>query len=233
MQTASRIGNELRLLEQRRDLISVVYGRGQKSFLSLIINVDFDARLFRFDNSVDTAVNDAVERAGHLVFTAMPFGVRIQFNILGAIKTVTHRDGRPAFQADFPPSILQLQRRDHLRVQPPDAKPPLCTLLHPSGAVISMTLHDISLGGVGMLTHGGVAVDPTDVFADCRIDLGASGSVEVALAILFKRQAANLDGNVQTLVGARFIELGRNAETSLRHRLLAYSGMRQARSKSE
>jgi c-di-GMP-binding flagellar brake protein YcgR len=217
LDSATTIDNELRLLVQRRDMITVVFGPSQNSFLSLIIDIDAKARVFRFDNSIDTALNDAVERSGRLVFTAMPLGVRIQFNIPGRIKTVAHRDGQPAFQGDFPTSIFKLQRRDHLRVRQLNPKPLLCTLLHPNGTVITMKLHDISLGGVGMLIRGGLAVDPMDVFADCRIDLGNSGVLEVAMTVLYKRQVANFDGIVHTFVGARFIDLGRDAENLVRH----------------
>jgi c-di-GMP-binding flagellar brake protein YcgR len=217
LQAVAQIGNELRLLEQRRDLISVFFGRGQNSFPSLIIDINVEARLFRFDDSADATLNAAVERSRRLVFIAMPLGIRIQFSIPGGIKTVGHHDSRPAFQADFPSSILKLQRRDDVRVQQPSAKRSLCMLLHPNGSVISMKLHDISVGGVGMLIQGGVTLDPMDICADCRIDLGAPGVVEVALEILYKREVVNIGGNIQTLVGARFIDLGADTEKMLRN----------------
>jgi c-di-GMP-binding flagellar brake protein YcgR len=213
------IARELHSLQQRRDLISVYFSRAQVSFLSALQIVDDRHQSFSFDISVDEAINSAFERTSHAVIAAMPMGIKIQFEILSAIKKIVDVDGRPSFLAQFPSTLIRLQRRNFLRIPLPIASPLVCTMRHPKGAVIEAQLYDLSIAGTGLVITNGVEVELGDICTACRIGLGNFGSVEVTLAVLTKRQVVKPDLSVHTVVGTKFISLARNTGTLL-HRYI-------------
>jgi len=216
--TPDSIARELHLLQQRRDLISVYFSRAQIWFLSVLQMVDDKHRTFSFDISVDEAQNSAFERSSHAVIAAQPAGISIQFEISSGIKRIVDVDGSPSFQSQFPSSLINLQRRNFLRVPLPVAKPLLCALRHPNGAVINAQLYDLSLGGMGLVITNGVDVEIGHILTG-RITLSNFGIVEVNLTVTTKRQVAKPDLSMQTVIGTYFVNLSRKAETLL-HRYI-------------
>ncbi len=208
------IGYVLRSLEQKGDLISVYFDQGQNSFLSTVLTVDPKAQLFWFDISGVEAMNRSFLRADHIVFVAAPEGVKIQFVLDGNIELVDY-DDKPAFVAHFPSDMIKLQRREYFRLQTPIGKPLVCKLPQTSGKVLSLPLHDISIGGMGLWVSGQVEVEQMDIVHGCRVDLGTFGVIDVTLEIRSKRQVTKRDGSVQTMVGTRFVDLPRNTENIL------------------
>lgn len=217
--TPDSISRELHLLQQRRDLISVYFSSGQIWFLSALQIVDDTHRTFSFDISVDEAQNSAFQRTSHAVIAAQPAGIKIQFEILSGIKRIVDVDGRPSFQAQFPLTLINLQRRNFLRVPLPVAKPVLCAMRHPKGVVIDAQLNDLSIGGVGLVITNGVEVEIGDKLTACRIALSNLGVVEVNLAVITKHQVAKPDSSMQTVIGTHFVNLDRKTETQL-HRYI-------------
>jgi c-di-GMP-binding flagellar brake protein YcgR len=219
LSTPDTIARELHLLQQRRDLISVYFNRSQIWFLSVLQIIDEKHQTFSFDISVDEAQNSAFERTSHAVFAAQPGGIKIQFEILSGIKRIVDLDGGPSFQAQFPLSLINLQRRNFLRVPLPIAKPLLCTLRHRNGAAINAQLYDLSIGGTGLVITNGVDVAIGDKFNACRIALSSFGIAEVNLIVMSKRQATKPDLSMQTVVGTNFVNLSRKSEALL-HRYI-------------
>jgi c-di-GMP-binding flagellar brake protein YcgR len=76
-------------------------------------------------------------------------------------------------------------------------------------------LHDISIGGLGLWISGQVELQHMDVFHGCRVDLGTFGMIEVSLEVRSRRQVTKRDGNVQTMLGMRFVNLPRSTENTL------------------
>ena len=219
VRTQGTIARELHLLQQRRDLISVYFSRAHVWFLSAVQIVDDTHRTFSFDISVDEAQNLAFERTSDAVIAAMPGGIKIQFEIGGAIKRIVDIDGRPSFQAPFPLSLINLQRRNFLRVPLSIAKPLLCTLRHPEGTVINAQMYDMSIAGMGLVITNGVEVNLGDRLTACRIALTNLGMVEVTLTVMTKRLVAKPDSSVQTVIGTNFVNLSRKTE-GLLHRYI-------------
>lgn len=214
LHTPMEIAYVLRSLEQKGDLISVYFDHGQNSFLSAILSVDPKSQRFWFDISAVEALNRTFIRSDHMVFAAAPEGVKIQFVLNGGVELVDY-DDKPAFEARFPDDLIKLQRREYFRLQTPIGKPLMCKLPHPNGSVLSLPLHDISIGGMGLWVSGQVEMEQLNVFHGCRVDLGTFGLIEVSLEVRSKRQVTKRDGTVQTMMGMRFVDLPRNTENVL------------------
>jgi len=210
------IARELHLLLQGRELISVYFNSRQSTFLSALQHIDAEDRCFSFDISVDEALNSAFERSSDAVIAAMSAGVRIQFEIQSGIKRIVDFDGRPSFQAQVPSALIKLDRRESLRLPLTIAEPMLCRLRHPKGTFLEAQVHDLSIGGMGLVFKSDMDVEPGDICTACRIDLGTCGTVEVTVVIRTKRRVAKLDSSLQTVVGSSFVNLQRNAGNSLR-----------------
>ena len=214
LHTPMEIGFALRLLEQKGDLLSVYFDRGQNSFLTNILSVDTKAQSFWFDASASDAINRAFMRADHVVFAAAPDGVKIQF-VLDSEVALLEYDGKPAFVANFPSDMIKLQRREFFRLQTPIGKPLICRMPIAGSAPLQLPLHDISIGGMGLWVVGAVNVEQMDIVPNCIVELGTFGVVEVTLEIRSKRQVTKRDGTVQTMLGTRFVDLPRNTENVL------------------
>lgn len=214
LHTPVEIGFVLRSLAHKGDLVSIYFDHGQFAFLSTILDCDPKGQRFWFDVSSTEAINRAFLRSDHLVFAATPEGVRVQFVLHGGISEDSY-DDRPAFVAGFPDDLIKLQRREYFRLDTPVGKPLVCKLRHPSGQVLELPLHDISIGGMGIWLAGQVPIEQMDVFHGCRVDLGQLGVVEVSLEIRSKRQVTKHNGTVQTMLGTRFVNLPRQTENLL------------------
>lgn len=212
--TPMEIGFVLRALAQKNDLISIYFDHGRNSFLSTILDADSKQKRFWFDVSGTDAINRGLLRADHVVFVAAQEGVKIQFVLPGGVTMDSH-DGHSAFSARFPDDLIKLQRREYFRLETPIGRPLVCRMPHPNGRILELPLHDISIGGVGLWMQGAVDIQQLDVFQGCRIDLGTFGLVEVSLEIRSKRQVTKRDGTVQSMLGARFVDLPRQTENLL------------------
>ncbi|MGQ5523563.1 flagellar brake protein [Chitinimonas sp. PSY-7] len=214
LRTPVEISFVLRSLAQKSDLVTIHFDHGAHSFLSALLAVDTKQQCFWFDISGVDAINRALVRSDHVVFAAAPEGVKIQFVLAGSV-SLDEYDERPAFVASFPSDLIKLQRREYFRLDTPIGRPILCKLPHPNGKVYELPLHDISVGGVGLWMSGPVDAELTQVFSECRIDLGTFGMIEVSLEIRSMRQVTKRDGSIQTMVGTRYVNLSRQTENLL------------------
>lgn len=214
LHTPMEIAYVLRSLEQKGDLVSVYFDHGENSFLSAILSVDPKSQRFWFDISGVEAVNRSFLRADHVVFAAAPEGVKIQFVIDSGVKMIDY-DDHPAFEAHFPDDLIKLQRREYFRLETPIGRPLICKVPLPNGTILPLPLHDISIGGLGLWISGQVELQHMDVFHGCRVDLGTFGMIEVSLEVRSRRQVTKRDGNVQTMLGMRFVNLPRSTENTL------------------
>jgi c-di-GMP-binding flagellar brake protein YcgR len=214
LHTPMEIAYVLRTLEQKGDLVSVYFDRGQNSFLSAILSVDPKTQRFWFDISGVEAINRSFLRSDHVVFAAAPEGVKIQFVIDSGVAMVDY-DDKPAFEAHFPDDLIKLQRREYFRLETPIGRPLTCKLPLPNGTTVALPLHDISIGGLGLWASGALDMQQMDVIHGCRVDLGTFGLMEVSLEVRSKRQVTKRDGTVQTMLGMRFVDLPRSTENTL------------------
>src|ERR1700753_1288826 len=110
------IGVSLRNLANRGDFLTAQYGYG-------------NANTFTFDWGGVPEQNSLVLASQKLIFHSSPDGVRVEFTT-GAARQ-TSFEGRPAFEADFPPVLYYMQRREYFRVEAPVLDPYICSGMLP------------------------------------------------------------------------------------------------------
>jgi c-di-GMP-binding flagellar brake protein YcgR len=195
---------QIRELIRRRERVSVIFQEGRRSFLTILLDVSPNEGLFYFDIGGNDEINQAFLQADLCAFSTFIEGVRIQFSVKGCRK-VRWR-GEAAFAAPLPQTLLRLQRREMFRLQLPGAKPFTCGVRRTSGEDL-LPLHDISIGGVGVLSISSLAHAQMEVLENCRIDLRENGMIHCALEIRHVHRAEARTGKPLWRMGCRFLIL--------------------------
>ncbi|WP_187360118.1 flagellar brake protein [Chitinolyticbacter meiyuanensis] len=213
------IGAVLRQLLSRGDFVTVHFGRGQM-MITRILQVDVASRSFCFDWAGQEELNRALLASERNICVAAPDGVRVQFVLPRPREARV--DGRPAFIVAFPPDLIKLQRREFFRIETPLAHPFVCRFGLAEGARMTLSLHDLSLGGIGLWATQDDAqrLERGLLLHDAVIELGAAGTVQTDLEIRSLRPMTSRTGEVRIHVGCRFLNLTRGAEASVQ-RLMA------------
>ena len=213
------VGAVLRQLATRGDFVTVYFNEGRQFLLSRILEVDLKGRTFCFDWGSQEATNRALLQAGRKLFVAAPDGVKVQF----ALHDVSEQqlDGHPAFEAAFPDDLIKLQRREFFRLETPLGKPYKANVSVPNVGRLSLNLHDLSLGGVGLTVAPPEAalLELGMVLPQAQLDLAAGGVLIADLEVRSKRMYRT-PGGEQYHVGCRFVNLSRASEANLQ-RLIA------------
>lgn len=138
-------------LAHRREPISVYFNNGQSFILSAILSARPDGLVF--DLGGDPNMNRQLEKASHCVFMAFPEGIRVQFTGMDPQRFMWGEDA--AFWVPIPERIIRLQRREFYRNLPPISQDLRAKLHDVDGNIIAdWRLHDISVGGFGIITEG-------------------------------------------------------------------------------
>jgi c-di-GMP-binding flagellar brake protein YcgR len=201
----------LRALMQKRALITVYFNKGHSFLLSSIIALNADTHTFVLDTGSNDEMNRKALLADHLIFTSLIDKVKIQFNLDGIAQT--QADGRPAFLAGLPETLLRLQRREYFRLATPVAKPvKLNTSLRCADAsmvCVELPLMDISGGGVGLsatpdqaaLFHRG------DTLNECKVMLPDEGMLVATLCVRNLIDLTRHNGSHVFRIGCEFMSL--------------------------
>ncbi len=110
--------------------------------------------------------------------------VRIEFTCEGL--EMAGNDSEPAFRTPLPRELLRLQRREHFRIPVPLGTPVKCTLSaidgpNPGSASVELTLHDISCGGLAVITPPSLFTPDLGVKYNCVIALPGTAGVRAVV----------------------------------------------------
>jgi c-di-GMP-binding flagellar brake protein YcgR len=128
---------------------------GENFFLTSIVAIDDENDALLLECGRQQLQNESVLRNQHLMCSTALDKVKIQFMCEG-IELVD--DGRErALKMQIPREMLRLQRREHFRMEIPLSAPLKCTLSsvepeQPPRAKVELTVHDISCGGIAIIT---------------------------------------------------------------------------------
>jgi c-di-GMP-binding flagellar brake protein YcgR len=201
----------LRSVLQKKCMLTVYFDGGRSFFLTSLLSISDDGNWLYFDVSNDQVINRNALAASKLMFTTMLERVKIQFSI-GGIQEVP-AGTRKAFAGELPTTLLRLQRRQHFRLSTPIATPIKCNLSAPkpdgSHAELSLTLLDISGGGVGLMVPDNLTdlFKAGNVYSGCQIDLPNEGKVVTGLCVRNSFPVSTKSGTHFTRVGCEFVEL--------------------------
>ena len=127
---------------------SVVYNAGAEMFLTTLITVDASKGILTFDCSGSQEANRGLLKSERNVFVGKPGGVLVQFTV-GSVTEVMF-GGSKAFSVTLPKMLIRLQRREYFRIETPRVKPLQFFGRLPSGQLLSLPAHDISVAGIGL-----------------------------------------------------------------------------------
>ena len=172
----------LRSMMKANALTTLTFDNSDGFILTNIIDIDLKHREIIFDYGTDQASNRCALKADKFnVFTLLN-RVEIQF-VCHDIDKIKF-EGRSAFRARIPESLLRLQKREYYRMDMPANKLLKCKIPLPEGDYAEVVLQNISRGGMAVL-------DPDHKFnfesgADyrgCLIDLPGVGAAKLNLQV--------------------------------------------------
>ena len=172
----------LRSMMKANALTTLTFGNSDGFILTNIIDIDLKHQEIIFDYGTDQASNRCALKADQFnVFTLLN-RVEIQF-VCHDIDKIKF-EGKSAFRARIPESLLRLQKREHYRIDMPVNRRLNCKLPLPEGDYAEVVLQNISRGGMAVL-------DPDHKFdfesgADyrgCLIDLPGVGAAKLNLQV--------------------------------------------------
>jgi flagellar brake protein len=204
----------LRQLIHDGERINVMFDDGRNGLLSVLLDVDAEQDLLRFDWGGSEATNRALLNSEHAYFVANPIGVRNQF-IADRIWESSYQ-GRTAFATRIPRKFVRLQRREFFRLALPIMHRPPCRFtVGDSDIEWAMAVVDIGLGGVCLESQGAtLPFEVGQIIRHAVIDLDKFGKIETALNV--RHIDARTHGTKQIArTGCQFVHLNPAQERDL------------------
>jgi c-di-GMP-binding flagellar brake protein YcgR len=196
----------MRELKERRVLVTLYFGGGERSLVTSVLAVNPDFEELVLDCGAHERDNEAMLASGRLIVVSFIDHVKVQFAAGRAQRTTF--EGGPALRLRLPESVLRLQRRNYFRVPTPIGRPLKVQMPHeaatPSG---EMRVVDLSCGGVGIVTQPAPQLEPGAILEDCRIELPGVGPVTVSLEIRHVSVVPGPKGTMQVRCGLQFVAL--------------------------
>lgn len=220
----------LRGLMASTDRITVYFNEGRDFFLTAIIAVDDEGLTLDYGSTQE--INERAVTADKLFCVTQHEKVRVQFLLRGLRRIDV--EGRPAFRAALPESVLRLQRREYYRLTTPIVNPLKCmipvTLADGSASTVAVNIVDISGGGVAII------VPPPDVpfdadmrFPNCRIELPEVGTLVVTLQVRSVFDVTLRSGARVKRAGCQFVRLPGPMLTLVQRYIIKVERERKAR----
>lgn len=204
---------QIKSLIKRGDRISVVFQEGRQSFLTILLGVSARDGLFYFDIGGSKEINQAFLKTESCTFTTFIEGIRIQFTAKNSRETKL--DGEPVFAAPIPKSMLRLQRRETFRLQLPSTKPFICRVRRGTSREEALPLHDISVGGIGILSTTPMDYAQLEILDNCWLDLRESGMIHCTLEVRYVATMESRTGKPVWHMGCKFVDLPPADETTI------------------
>jgi c-di-GMP-binding flagellar brake protein YcgR len=201
----------LRGLIKQGERISVTFDGGRQSFLTVLIDLSDDETQLYFDVGGSHDTNRAFLNAERSAFLSVVDGIHIQFSAT-QVQEKTVR-GERVFVVPVPKSLLRLQRRDVFRIQLPTSKPYICRIRRGAPDEKALPLHDISIGGIGILSTEKLAFEQLEVLENCWVDLRDSGALALTLEVRYITELENRAGKPLWHMGCQFLKLSSLNET--------------------
>lgn len=194
----------LRQLLERGSQINVFFNEGADLLLTTLMSVSDAGLVFDYGANIDT--NQRAVQSSKLFCVALLDKVRVQF-ILPGLRLVTPQ-GRPAFSAVLPDTLLRLQRREYFRLTMPLSRRVTCQIPVPTGQQIEVEVVDLSGGGLAMvLAPGNAHIEPDMEFPNCHIELPEVGSVTATVRVLTIFEVTLRNGSHVKRAGCCFVNL--------------------------
>ena len=220
----------LRGLVEHVSQVTMFFNAGRDMVITSLVSFD-DAHLV-LDFGPSMELNRKALEASRLFCVTQLEKVKIQFLLKGL--TRIEADGRPAFQAALPESVLRLQRREFYRLATPIARPLICAIpikeVDGSKRFVEAHIADISGGGVGVISlPKDMLIEEGMEFPDCRLDLPEVGRITATLQIRSVFEVETRTGGHLRRAGCEFVRLPGPMATLIQRYILKVERERKAR----
>ena len=216
----------LRSLIKRNERLSVLFQEGRQSFLTVLIDLSEGHDQLYFDVGGSNEINQLFLKSEQSTFTTFVDGIRVQFQVTKSHEMTLR--GERVFAVPLPKSILRLQRREVFRLQLPTTKPYTCRIRRGTPEETLLPLHDISVGGIGVLSTKPLDYQPLEKLESCWIDLHESGILNVALEVRYVNPLESRTGKALWHLGCKFIDLTPLHETLIQRFMAKIEAERRA-----
>jgi c-di-GMP-binding flagellar brake protein YcgR len=230
LHTRSEMFTVFRGLVEHVTQLTMIFNEGRDMVLTSLMRYGDSGLVFDFGASAE--MNRKALEADKLFCAAQLEKVKIQF-ILRGVKRI-EADGRPAFLAPLPDSLLRLQRREYYRLQTPITRPLKCTIDFPvvGGSTHRVESHvaDISGGGVcltGLPSH--LPLEKDMELPGCNIGLPEVGLIAAALRLRSVEEITSRSGTRSKRAGCEFIKLSGPMATLIQRYIIKTERERKAR----
>ena len=218
----------LRQVAAQGDLITIYFNSGKDFLLTTLLEVN-DKELL-LDRGSSEEMNQRALTAEKLFCITRHDKVKLQFILPGVHET--QHQGRSAFAAALPETLLRLQRREYFRLHTPITRPLICripaVMTDGSVQVYEHNVIDISLGGMSIQV-GELPFEAGQEWHDCTIDLPQIGVLNVTLSILNFYDITLRTGQRSQRAGCRFVDMPTNAQNLIQRYIVRIERERKAR----
>ncbi|MBA3904050.1 MAG: flagellar brake protein [Rhodocyclaceae bacterium] len=222
----------LRAMRDKGSLITVYFNQGNDFLLTTLLSIAADGNTLLLDPGSNAEMNRKALASDKLIFIATHEKVKIQF-IVTRLENAEF-EGRPAFRAALPDTLLRLQRREYYRLTAPIAHPLKCVipvkLADGSTASVETTVIDISGGGLAVMAPPeGVEFETDHLFENCRIELPEVGTVTATLRVRNIFEFTLRNGSRVKRSGCQFEDLPGHMLTLIQRYIIRVERERKAR----
>lgn len=193
--------------------VSIIFDGGNETVLTVLLDVKEAESMLVFDWGGSEESNRKLLRSDRNHFVCAPHGVKNQF-VTGPVYETTHKK-RPAFMTRLPEHYTRLQRREFFRLVLPLTRRPPCVIKREEGPAVTLSVVDISLGGIAAEAPGGrLPFEPGEILPKARIDLKGMGTIETDIEV---RNSAEIQrgGKPVGRIGCQFVKLSHAMENQL------------------
>lgn len=223
----------LKSLMRKQALVNLEIPGTGKMVVSSVLDVDGDDIVL--DGAQGESANRDLVSRGGAEFLAQLDGVSITFKA-GAMRLEEY-DSLPALRLEIPERLVRLQRREHFRVALPVANPVKCVVPMgpgPDGKArpsAQARLIDISCGGVALAgaAGSGLEAEPGEMLKECKILLPDEKPLIATLEVRNKAEIRLTNGAMQTRLGCRFVDLGKDMTAMLQRFVMQVERERRGR----
>lgn len=220
----------LKGLIERVSQVTMFFNEGRDMVITSIVSYDDNSMVLDFGPSSE--LNRKALEADRLFCVSQLDKVKIQFLLRGV--TRIEDNGRPAFKATLPESMLRLQRREYFRLSLPITRP--LRMQFPriqedgSRAITNVEVGDLSGGGLAMVNlPESFKIEPGMEFENCRLELPEVGEITAKVRVCSLMETKTRSGVVSHRAGCEFIKLPGPMLTLIQRYIIRIERERKAR----
>jgi c-di-GMP-binding flagellar brake protein YcgR len=202
----ARIAQLIKRIKDTHKLLTVTVPRARVSYLSAVLDVDFNGATFTLDELTPADGHLAVVAAGRLSAYVQCDGVDISFS--ASVARAEHDTDGNFYRLTLPEFVFYRQRREHYRVRIGHGHPIPLSIGPDPVARMQGVLHDISAGGLGgeFQRYRGPDLVLGQVLPGCELRIDDRHVIQLNLEVRYV-QVDGLGGRLR--LGARYLDLCR------------------------